>query len=213
MKWKRFLAFSSIANVGNLLLALSVGGFHGIQATWLYVIIYGLSVLRVWLSLASIVKIEPVLTTTATTTTTTPTVLYTERPIKYIHELGSLVKTNTVLAYTIAAAILASAGLPPFVMFQAKLSVILAAVSEHRSLLALYMVLISVLTTFYYLRFVKILFFTTDESSDRTVKGAMTPLIATIISLLSISMLLLMLDSNLRTGVTTWMTTSSGLVQ
>jgi len=203
MKWKRFLAFSSIANVGNLLLALSVGGFHGVQATWLYVIIYGLSVLRVWLSLASLVKIEHTLT---------PTSLYVERPLKYIHELGSLVKTNTVLAYTIAAAILASAGLPPFVMFQAKLSVILAAVSAHHSLLALYMVLISVLTTFYYLRFVKILFFTTDESSDRTVKGAMTPLIATIISLLSILMLLLMMDSNMRTGVTTWMTTSSGLV-
>jgi NADH-quinone oxidoreductase subunit N len=197
MKWKRFLAYSSIANVGLILLAVAMNGFAGLQAVWIYALVYVRTVLGVWVSIASVVKRE------------TRGSVRRFRPIQSIHELDGLAQNNPVLAYTIAAGILSSAGLPPFVMFYAKRSVLFAALAQLHRGLSIFVVRISVVTTFYYLRFVKIRFFT-KESTGKDVQGALTSGTAVLLGVVRSLLVILLFDSNLRAGVTTWMAIASG---
>jgi len=198
-KWKRFLAYSSIANVGILRMGVAVGGFSGHQAVWVYGRVYARTALGMWVARASVVKRE----------VEGEKDTLTSHPALYIHELDGLAETNPLLAYTVAAGILSSAGLPPFVMFYAKRSILLAMTNSLRRR-AILVVRVSVVTTFYYLRFVKVRFFKTDSSPKR-VTGARTPWASRLLGRLRVRMVRLLVDSNLLVGVTTWMAKSSGV--
>jgi len=198
MKWKRFLAYSSIANVGNILLALAMGGYAGLQAVWIYAVVYARTVLRVWLALGSVVKTE------------VEGGVRVHRPVHYIHELDGLSQNNPVLAYTIGVGILASAGLPPFAMFYAKRSVLFAAILNANRWMPIYLVRVSVLTTFYYLRFVKIRFFKT-EASSKTVSQSLNRATSMIVGRARARMIRFLVDTNLLAGTTAWMAIASGV--
>ena len=196
-KWKRFLAYSSIANVGILRMGVGVGGFAGHQAVWLYGRVYSRTALAIWVSRASVVKREGEGDTGRTA-----------HPALFIHELDGLAENNPILAYTIGVGILSSAGLPPFVMFYAKRSILMAMSGSLRRR-AIRVVRVSVVTTFYYLRFVKVRFFKTDASPKR-VTEARTPWASRTLGRLRVGMVRLLVDSNLLVGLTTWMAKSSG---
>lgn len=79
--------------------------------------------------------------------------------MKYITDLGSLSKTNPILAFTAAIIFFSNAGVPPLAGFYGKLNIFLAAVEESMYFIALAGVLCSVMGAFYSIRLVKILYF------------------------------------------------------
>ncbi len=165
---KRLLAYSSIANVGYLLIGLLVGGKAGVQAILIYVVIYALNTLGVFAVLLCLRK--------------------EGKALEGIGDLAGLSKTNPVVALAMAVLMFSLAGIPPLAGFFGKYFLFLAAVKAEMIPLAIIGVLSSVVTAFYYLRLIKFMYF--DEP-----KGAIDPLpdwgVKTVLGLCSIAMVAL----------------------
>lgn len=136
---KRLLAYSSIANVGYLLLALLIGGRAGIQAILIYSSIYALNTLGAFAVLLCLRR--------------------NRKSVDSLDDLTGLSKTNPVIAMAMAIFMFSLAGVPPLAGFFGKYVVFLGAVKSGFLPLAVVGVLTSVVTAFYYLRLVKNMYF------------------------------------------------------
>ena len=74
-------------------------------------------------------------------------------------DLSLLNKANPGLALALSITMFSLAGLPPFVGFIAKLGIFLTLLNEKFYFLCVFSVLCSVISTFYYIRIVKIMYF------------------------------------------------------
>ena len=88
-----------------------------------------------------------------------------DRYVETIADLAGLSRNNGVMAFFIAMMMLSLAGIPPLAGFFAKLYVFQPAVEAGFYWLAVIGVLLSVVSTFYYLRIVKVIYF--DAPAER----------------------------------------------
>ena len=143
-KLKSLLTYSSINNMGFVLLAFSVGSFEGVQATFYYLLVYMLGSICIW---AIILNFIPKIG------------LKTEKRNRDLGDFALLQESNTVLAQSLGVILFSLAGLPPMVGFLAKMGVFKALSGTSVYYVSVINILFSVLATFYYLRIVKIIFF------------------------------------------------------
>jgi NADH-quinone oxidoreductase subunit N len=136
---KRLLAYSSIANIGYLLVAVVVGGSAGVQAILIYFTIYALNTLGVFAVILCLRR--------------------GGKALEGIADLSGLSKTNPVVALAMTVLMFSLAGVPPLAGFFGKYFVFLSAVHANLIPLAIIGVLSSVVTAFYYLRIVKVMYF------------------------------------------------------
>lgn len=81
---------------------------------------------------------------------------------KYNKELSDLVllkKSNFILAFCLSLTMFSIAGIPPLVGFLAKMNILLSVIGISFYLIALLAILCSVVSTFYYIRIIKVLYF------------------------------------------------------
>lgn len=166
-KLKTLLAYSSISHMGYALLAFStINPMIGFEMLFFYLVIYIIAGLATWFIIMALTLKTKNLTN------------------KYNKELGDLVslhKSNAALALSFALTMFSIAGIPPMVGFLSKLGVFLSVINSgfemftdpfeifNRTpqevfhvefyLIALITILCSVISTFYYVRIVKILYF------------------------------------------------------
>ena len=79
-----------------------------------------------------------------------------------ISDLKGLSKSNPIISLSISIIMLSMAGIPPFIGFFGKFYVFIAAIEQELYVLSVLGVLASVISAFYYLRIIKIMYF--DES-------------------------------------------------
>lgn len=142
-KLKSLLAYSSISHMGYLLISFSTGSIEGVQMLFAYLLIYMVSGLAVWSVF--------VLTRLKTT--------HVKKQNKDLADLMLLRKSNSMLALILTTALFSIAGLPPMVGFMVKIGIFLSAVETSMYFVALASILFSVISTFYYIRIVKVLYF------------------------------------------------------
>jgi len=138
-KLKRFLVYSSIGHIGYILMGLVTGSFNGFQGVFIYICIYIIMSINLWTILLSLEK--------------------RKKGIIYLTDLGGLAYKNPILAFTFIIIIFSMAGIPPLAGFCAKLYVFIAAIESKLYLLAIIGVLTSIIGAFYYIRFVKLIYF------------------------------------------------------
>lgn len=143
-KLKSLLTYSSINNMGFVLLAFSVGSFEGIQIKFYYLIVYIMTSLCVWGVILNL-KLKKK--------------MYSEKQNRDLGELALLQESNHIIAQTLAVTLFTMAGLPPMVGFLAKMGVFKALAGVSIYFFSVVNILFSVIATFYYLRIVKIIFF------------------------------------------------------
>nr|YP_008816026.1 NADH dehydrogenase subunit 2 [Closterium baillyanum]AGZ90241.1 NADH dehydrogenase subunit 2 [Closterium baillyanum] len=141
-KVKRLLAYSSIGHVGYLLIGFSCGTIEGIQSLLIGLFIYVLMTINIF---AIVLALR-------------------QNRFKYISDLGALAKTNPILAITISITMFSYAGIPPLAGFCSKFYLFFAALGCGAYLLALIGIITSVISCFYYIRFVKIMYFDTPKT-------------------------------------------------
>lgn len=142
---KRLLAYSSIANVGFILIGLAAGTQYGISSVLIYLAIYVVMTLG---SFAAVLAMRR-----------------KDEMDETIQSLAGLSQTNLPMAVAFAALLFSMAGIPPLAGFFAKFYVFDAAVRAGLTPLVIIGVLASVIGAFYYLRVVKIMFF--DEPAEK----------------------------------------------
>jgi proton-translocating NADH-quinone oxidoreductase chain N len=145
-KIKRFLAYSSIGHVGFLLLGFSTGTIIGIQGLLFYLVIYTVMMINIWAIIISL-KVK--------------NGKYVQ--VKYINDLQGLSKSSPLLAYTLAINMFSMAGVPPLAGFFAKFYLLFSGLESSFNILVIISILFSVVSAFYYVRFIKIIFF--DEGT------------------------------------------------
>ena len=136
--------YSSINNIGYILLALTISTLNVIKTTIFYLIIYISSSLATWSGLVSIQLQKN---------------RYIKKQNKEFGDVITLRKTNPILALTLQIALFSTAGLLPFIGFLTKINVFLTSIESHIFLVSLITILLSIIFTFYYLRLVKIMCF------------------------------------------------------
>ncbi len=163
---KRMLAYSAIANMGFLLLGIVAGGQDGFAAALFYSVAYVITGL---VSLGILV-------------------LLSARGIEFdsIDDLKGLNSRSPWLAFLMLLAMFSLAGIPPTLGFWAKLAVIEAAVNANYVWLAVIAVLASLIGAFYYLRVVKVMYFSDAEGGTLAMpsRGEMVLLSANALAIL-----------------------------
>ena len=137
---KRLLAYSSINNVGFILIGLAAGTREGAASMLAYLAVY------IVMTIGSFVAVLMMRTEDGT-------------PVEGIADLSGLSTTRPALAWCLVALMFSLAGIPPFLGFWAKLVVFQAAVSAGLVVLALVGIAASVIGAYYYIKIVKIMFF------------------------------------------------------
>jgi len=142
-KLKTLFAYSSIGHMGYSLLAYTSGTIDGIQMLLLYLIIYMLAGAFIW-AIFLLTKLN---------------YKFKNKTNKDLAEFSSLFKANSVLALILSLVLLSLAGFPPLIGFLAKTSVFLVSIESSIYLISILAILCSVISTFYYIRIIKIIFF------------------------------------------------------
>jgi NADH-quinone oxidoreductase subunit N len=142
-KFKSLLAYSSISHMGYLLITFVSESFEGFQMLFCYLIVYMGSSLCIWsiFMLTRVKKID------------------TKKANKDLADFLLLRKSNIMLAAILMTALFSIAGLPPMIGFIVKLNVFLIAIEKTMYFVALVSMLFSVISTFFYLRIIKVLYF------------------------------------------------------
>ncbi len=158
-KVKRLLAFSSIGHVGYLLIGFCCGTIEGIQALLLYLLVYIVMTMNVFAIILCPLRRESFSSNDSTSERLLGRASTKVERIKYTTDLAMLAKTNPILAGTLTVTMFSIAGIPPLAGFYSKAFLMFAAMSSAQYLLAIVGVLTSVVTCFYYIRIVKIMYF------------------------------------------------------
>ena len=102
--------------------------------------------------------------------------------ITNIDDMAGLAKTSPVLSYVLAILMFSMAGIPPMAGFFAKLYVFQAAIEGGAIYLAIIGVLCSVVSAYYYLRIIKVMFFDEGDIKLKQDFGLGRPIVMTLSS-------------------------------
>jgi NADH-quinone oxidoreductase subunit N len=137
---KRLLAYSSINNVGFILIGLAAATPAGASAMMVYLAIY------VAMTIGSFVAVLMLKTADG-------------EPVEAIADIAGLSRTKPLLALCLAMLMFSLAGIPPLFGFWGKFVVFQAAVQADMVALAAIGIAASVIGAFYYIKIVKIMYF------------------------------------------------------
>jgi NADH-quinone oxidoreductase subunit N len=138
-KMKRLLAFSTVTHTGFILFALSNLDAEGLKAMWFYFFFYLLTNFGLFLYILS---------------TTTKKSIF-----KYLINWSSFSKHNKVLILTFSLILLSSSGIPPLFGFFSKMLVFICLLQNQKILISLVLITFSTISCFYYIRLIKIFYF------------------------------------------------------
>jgi len=151
---KRMLGYSTISHMGFIAFGLMTISVLGVMATFFYVITYVLSALACFgvLTILSRGSYE----------------------CENIADLKGLSSSHPVYAGILMLSMFSMAGIPPLVGFYAKFQILQALVSIGYVKLAVYVVIMSLIGTFYYLRIVKVMYFDDDAGALKSADVCLT---------------------------------------
>jgi NADH-quinone oxidoreductase subunit N len=163
---KRLMAYSSIGHMGYALAGLATGTNEGIQSTIIYLTIYLVMNLGAF-GCIFMIKRENI---------------YYEN----ISDLSGLSKNHPMLSLSLLIIFFSLAGLPPLAGFFAKFYIFMAVIEVKMYALAIIGLVTTVVSAFYYLRIIKIIYFDKPKKPYDTIYdlGLKTTLILSSIIIL-----------------------------
>lgn len=140
---KRFLAFSSIAQVGFILVGITANSPEGISSVVYFILIYAISNLTAFGVAAAISS---------------------QTGKEKIEDYKGLYQTNPLLSWVMALALFSLAGIPPTAGFFGKLFLLTAGASNANYGFILIAALNMIVSLYYYLRVIRSMFMDKNES-------------------------------------------------
>ncbi len=142
---KRVLAYSSIAHLGYVLVALLAGGAVGVTAVTVYLVAYFVTILGAF-------GIVTMLSTS-------------ERDAERLDDYRGLFRRQPWLTHIFAAMLLSLAGMPPLVGFIGKFYIVAAGVSGSLWMLVTIVIVTSAIGLYYYLRIIVAMYMQPSETA------------------------------------------------
>ena len=148
---KRLIAYSSIGHMGFVLAGISTGTALGYSSSITYISIYVVMNLGIFACIFSM-----------------------KREGKYcenLNDLSGISKYHPILSVSLLVFLFSLAGIPPLAGFFAKLYIFIAVVESKMYTLAIIGLLSTVISAFYYLRVIKIIYFEDVSKSFDQIKN------------------------------------------
>ena len=155
---KRLIAYSTIGHMGYALAGIATGTNQGIQSSIVYLTIYLVMNLGLF-SCILMMKRENIF-------------------YESISDLSGLSRNHPILAFAFLIILFSLAGIPPLAGFFAKFYIFMSVIEVKMYTLAIIGLLTTVISSFYYLRIIKIIYFDKpkkpfDEIYDWGLKGSL----------------------------------------
>jgi NADH-quinone oxidoreductase subunit N len=157
---KRFLAFSSIAQVGFILIGITGQSAEGSASVIFFVLIY------IFSNLAAFGVISLVSAVTGR---------------ENLNDYKGFYKNNRSLSWVLAIALFSLGGIPPTAGFFGKFFLLLAGAGKGNYLLITIAALNMVISLYYYLKVIKAIFMDANDDPLESVKSGWSPKLAMII--------------------------------
>lgn len=139
-KLKRLLAYSGTMNIGFVLLGLGTNCIEGIQASFIYIVIYVITSILIFTVLIGIR--DENLT---------------------INDTAGISRKAPLLSILWGLAFLSSAGIPPLLGFYGKWIILITAISKELYAISIFAVVLSVIAAIYYVRIMLIAYFQSNQ--------------------------------------------------
>ncbi len=136
---KRLMAYSAIGHMGYALAGLATGSNEGIQSAVIYLSIYLLMNLGIFSCIFMMKRKD---------------IFYED-----IQDLSGLSKNHPIISVCLLVLLFSLAGIPPLAGFFAKFYVFMAVIKVEMYTLAIIGLITTVISAFYYLRIIKIIYF------------------------------------------------------
>ena len=131
----RIFAYSTVMNMGFLLIGTAMGGAIGLKASLIYGVFYVLTMIGIF---ALLIIFER-----------------TFHPIKNVTDLSGIMSDSPILGGLFVLLILSAAGIPPLPGFFAKVYILISAVNRSAYGIAIIAVITTVISAAYYLNILK----------------------------------------------------------
>lgn len=164
-KLKRFFAYSSIGHMAFILIGLSSTSLLGFQAAFIYLFFYIVTNITIWSILLSL------------------KIYGTRAYINNFVNLANIRKAHLGLMLCFSIGLLSMAGIPPLAGFFSKFLIILSGVENHQYFVIFIAILASIISCFYYIRIIKIIFFEEMPNTKNLIIKPLTKLYSYIISI------------------------------
>jgi NADH-quinone oxidoreductase subunit N len=164
---KRLIAYSSIGHMGYALAGLSVGTNEGIQSSVSYITIYLIMNLGLFSCLFMMKR--------------------NNRYYENIDDLSGLSKNHPLISFSLLIILFSLAGIPPMAGFFAKFYVFTSVIKQEMYFLAIIGLLATVISAFYYLSIIKIIYFDPEKEkydSDHSIGLKISLALSTLLILL-----------------------------
>jgi len=148
---KRLIAYSSIGHIGFALAGISTGTTLGYSSSITYISIYVIMNLGMFACIFSMKREGE----------------YCEN----LNDLSGISKQNPILSIALLIILFSLAGIPPLAGFFAKFYIFIAVIENKMYTLAIIGLLSTVISAFYYLRIVKIIYFDDANNSFDQIKN------------------------------------------
>jgi len=145
---KRLIAYSSIGHMGYVLAGLSTGTNNGIQSSIIYISIYFVMNLGLFCSIFMLKR--------------------NDKYYENIEDLSGLSKNHPLIAFSMLIILFSLAGVPPMAGFFAKFYIFAAVIEKSMYYLAAIGLIATVVSAFYYLRIIKIIYFDNEKEKYDT---------------------------------------------
>ncbi|MBS1738814.1 MAG: hypothetical protein JSS98_19785 [Bacteroidetes bacterium] len=139
---KRMLAYSGIAHMGFILLALGTQTVAGVASVLIYYMVYAIMSLATFMIISSL-------------------------GIEKIAELRGLSRRNGVLGMTLGILMMSMAGIPPLAGFLSKYLVLRLLVELKLTIYVVIPIVMSVIASFYYIRLIQYMSFEDKADVDK----------------------------------------------
>lgn len=141
VKIKRFLAYTSIAQSGYIILGLSANSLAGAISSFLYLCMYCFITLSFFCIILNLEHINK------------------GNNLAYLNQLYSIILYNKEISFHFIMIMLIMAAIPPFSSFFAKFFVLIVSIEAKWEFIICFVLLFSFISTFYYLNFIQHLIF------------------------------------------------------
>jgi NADH-quinone oxidoreductase subunit N len=138
---KRFIAYTSIAQVGFIMLGLSTLSLGGLISAILYLFIYAIMSVGFFNLLLNTQHIS------------------TKKNVIYLSEVYGVAYYSPRAARALSVFLYSMAGIPPLGGFIGKLFIYISAIDSGLELVVLFSVVLSTISTYYYLNLIKCMWF------------------------------------------------------
>jgi NADH-quinone oxidoreductase subunit N len=159
---KRFVAYSSINQMGFLLMGLTSGTFEGYRSALIYLLLYVIMNIGFFVLFLATREIQ------------------SNKPLTYLTDFNSFAQENSLYSIGLVIILFSMAGIPPLGGFFGKYFIFLHSFETGHLFLVVIGMLTSMIATYYYLRIIKIMWFEKSKNNGFVFKTSLDTILLNV---------------------------------